>query len=110
MQDADYTEEQRQSVEGRWTLWRVRERDGAQRFGRWWHVDPQPVPEDTPEFVAEMMPVVPCDDAAVKRVAAALDDGRVFPGDESEITKEELRELAVLALRAAAGEDGSAGA
>ncbi len=51
-------------------------------------------------------PVVPCDDAAIERVMDALDDGRVFPGDESSITRDELRALAVEALEAAANVHG----
>lgn len=81
MRDEEYGEGQRQSVEGRWTLWRVRERDGAQRFGRWWHVDPTPVPEDTPDFVAEKMPVVPCDDATIERVWPQIAKAHEFSGD-----------------------------
>lgn len=74
---------------GRWTI-------NEMRLGLGWNANiGGPIIDDLP------VPVVPCDDAAVERVMAVLDDGRVFPGDESNITPDELRKLAEAALRAA---------
>jgi hypothetical protein len=58
-------------AEGRWTIWRIRERAGEQRFGAW-NVGSQPKDYESTDLEVEAVPVVPCDDAAVERVARYL--------------------------------------
>lgn len=59
------------------------------------------VAEELKRRAGVLVPLVQCDEAAIARVMDVLDDGRVWPGDESPVTRDELRDLATRALAAA---------